>query len=735
MKHLKYILMLFFLLYIVEGHAQSWVYVNPALGSNRQPVVEVLTSNSKQFIFKVQIPGFYNTQKEQGGIVYNALEFEEFQTLSKTGEPALPVLSQLIGLPSGAGCRWSMKDSVWTDVPMTRIYPYQTPLLETQTTGKFIVNDAVYQNSVYPSDLGSISEPGYWNGIKNVNLVLCPFRYKPLTNTLSVLKEFTVVVDFTTMLKSDALSASQSATDTEMAEKALSNYNSELIQTYRTAARSAAAVQYGNYDYLIIAAPVYIGTAPLVNFNLWKRQKGFNTKIVSTATTGKTNSSIKSYIQNEYKKGIKYVLFIGNNADIPLYYWSYKGQSSKSDYWYGCMDGENDLQADIAIGRFCVNSLTELANVTNKSMTYERSPYRTDTWYLNNLLVAHNQDAPGKYQGCMEEVRTATYSIVSPKFIKAYGASTAKSGTNATNQTVVSQINAGAGIVNYRGHGGPPEWWAWDYNNASFTATHVNQLTNTSKTPVVFSIACQNANITSSPCLLESFSNGTKGSVAFLGATEDSYTAHNHIFNKYLFKTIYSDGVYNIGKINNLSHIKNLSYYSNSEYAAANAFAYLWGGDPSLEIWTGPISTFNSTDIFRTRKRRKITVDINGVSGCRITAMSTNGSYYSSVENQSYVEFENVVFPCYVTVTKHNYIPSVVYYSDYSDVYIQNQTISTTSVRNGKNFYIGSDVTTGTYGKVTVSESANLELNSLDDTLIKNDFEVKQGAVLRINPE
>lgn len=97
--------------------------------------------------------------------------------------------------------------------------------------------------------------------------------------------------------------------------------------------------------------------------------------------------------------------------------------------------------------------------------------------------------------------------------------------------------------------------------------------------------------------------------------------------------------------------IKNFNYNSNSIEAISNAFAYLWGEDPTLEIWTDNLSTFSNVTV--NREGKSISVNTNGINDCTITAVDANdissSAYFSCVKGQSYAEFSNVTFPCYVT--------------------------------------------------------------------------------------
>jgi len=270
-------------------------------------------------------------------------------------------------------------------------------------------------------------------------------------------------------------------------------------------------------------------------------------------------------------------------------------------------------------------------------------------------LVAHKEGAPGKYQGCKEEIRTYSNYSPQPTFTTAYGASVLNGGDEATNADVTSSINVGTGIVNYRGHGSYDSWLSWNIFNESYTTSDARGLTNGYKTPIVFSIACSNSQLDNpSECLAEAFTKADYGATAFLGATRGSYTLPNHTYDKELYKALFDFGIFNIGDLSNSAACKIIEDYGYSgEY---NAKIYLWLGDPTMEVWTDTPSQF--TDITISDNGSSITVNA-GVSGATICVSSgDNGaSYYLVADNVSQYTFTTTVRPLYITITKHNYIP------------------------------------------------------------------------------
>lgn len=743
MKTNKLLLVLLLSLYNLGLFSQEWISFDDGSKNIHKPSIEIITSNSKEFTFAVKIFGFLKEETSIDDIIYDEIYLPDYQTLKDIGKPALPVITELIGIPSKSELKITIIDSTWKQLSGYNIFPYQKSLLETEKSTDFDINKEFYSSSFkYPEKTNEFTEIMNWRGIDNRNLILCPFRWQPQKQILEMMTEFTVKIEFTsTELKKSLKSNKLSSKYSRALDNHILNFDSELIKCYYDESdiqlieqnqeiipvlKSTTAST--DYKYLIISAPTYFNSKPLRALKDWKSRLGLKCEIVTTSTTGTTASDIKDYITDEYtNNGIEYVLFIGDHADIPLYNWS----SCNSDYWYGCVSpgGDSDYQADVSIGRFSISSLSELENIVNKTINYEKKP-PINNWVEKSLLIAHMENAPGKYQGCKEEIRTATYSITTPTFDLAYGAHPAQGGNDATNQTVIDAINDGRGLVNYRGHGSVTGWhsgWCYDYDE--FNSDEISSLTNTTETPVIFSIACSNGTINStSVCLLENFTRGTKGSVAFLGATRASYTIENHTLDKELYNHIYDDGFYNIGDVLVQANIQTMTTHSNNSSSIHNTKIYLWGGDPSLEIWTDTPNQL--TNISISDNGTNVTVSTGVVSNCDIIVCSTlddGDSYYEIAEGVSSHTFNSVVRPYYVTVKRHNYIPYL------SDTYVQNKTLTSDAFISGKNIYIGSSVTSNEpSGQVLIENGADILFDATNDVTLDGLFEAELGGTFEI---
>ena len=89
----------------------------------------------------------------------------------------------------------SIKEEKWTDVNIGQIYPAQRPLLEDESSDEFVKDEKAYKNAFLPQ-MVQISKEMEWRGVRNVRLTICPFKYYPNQNRLSVLSEFCLQVTF-----------------------------------------------------------------------------------------------------------------------------------------------------------------------------------------------------------------------------------------------------------------------------------------------------------------------------------------------------------------------------------------------------------------------------------------------------------------------------------------------------------------------------------------------------------
>ena len=726
MKVMIRFLMCFLLMLIGDAvYSQEWFSVDGSPKGDSY-TVEVMESNETVYKVRVKIHGLLNENVIEDDKVFHHISFDTGGKQGAVGQPELPMFSRLLAIPENTIVEPSIIESSWTDINIGKIYPSQKPLKESEVRTSFELDEETYNVNSYLPKLVSVGDYMYWRGVRNAPVNICPFRYYPQEGRLSVLHDFTLQVKFSPTSKKLNTARKNSRVEKE---DYLKLFDNSIPMAYADEYPSKSTILENTndyiYDYLIIVGQGtgIMGSQPLKDFQSWKAFKGFKTKAVSTDTTGQTCTSIKNYIYQECNNhGIKYVLFVGDDDQIPQKFidFQYYNDTTNCDYWYSCID--NDNMADIALGRFPTNSLTEFKYMVDKTIKYEKN-YASDN---NVLLIAHKEDAPNKYQKCCEDIRTANY-VEPMSFFTAYGAS------GSTNSQVVYDINNGVHITNYRGHGMKTGWGfphkEWNTQLELFTDSEINNL-NDSTCSVYFSIACETGQIKYGTCMLETFLRSPHGAVSFLGATEETYTIANHRYNIKLFDTMLNDSIYNIGKINQSALIKNLNMGYNAKF---NAFCSILGGDPTLEIWTATPSAITVTEVSSTAEEISLTTNL--IDGFSVSVVSENGELLEKVETTgSQCAIQKPSAKSHIVINKHNCYPYFLVYEPETSHYIQDEIFTQNTYYDSTPIYIGYDVTTEKdFGVVVIKDGVSLKIkNGTGGVTIKNGFECEKGGEIEI---
>ena len=726
---IKLALMSYFLFCDVSIKAQTWIPLDH--DTMKCVSTRIIESTTSGYQVEINLHGFYDETIVAGDSVFHHLMVDEGTSLCRVGEPALPVISELIAIPDGKDYRARIIEGEWKTLDIGCIYPAQCPVKGVRVKTELDYEQDVYSAADYRPTAIDTSKRMNWRGIDNVGINVCPFVYHPLSGQLDVLCNFILQVDFVRSERHRVPTRKLPIGNGEGDIFSNSNILPEIIGN--NFVKDISKSSSDNYDYLIIAGNIYgITTSKAMkDFMRWKAFKGLRTKIVSTSVTGTTDTAIKNYIVQESLKGIRYVLFIGDDDKIPLHIKPITNEgTAKSDYWYGCLDGEDDDIADIAVGRFPTNDLTELQRMVNKTMKYESQgkPY-----YNKVLLVAHHGTSDYNFISASESIRTGLYQE-QLAYTRCYGAHTVFGGTNATNDTLLQAINSGYNIINYQGHGLYDRWNEWSFvcgTYDSFTPTNLSSIAD-SVCSVVWSLSCLTGDIKNQTCLMESMLRMDHGAVAYLGATESVYAGINEEFNLKLFKGLLNSNTYHIGDLVNRSDLLMLSssgyFYRRLLF---NVYSYICGGNPSLEIWTGePQSAGN---VLMWKEGNNIHIIPSAMSDFTYSVTDENGNLIETVvPTNGICTVAKPTTRCYVTLNKHNYQPYVILI-DSREMFIQNKTFDHSALYLGAIYGIGYDVYNGTnYGDVIIKSGNTLKIISDYDVKIKNGFECEKGATLEI---
>ena len=375
---------------------------------------------------------------------------------------------------------------------------------------------------------------------------------------------------------------------------------------------------------------------------------------------------MENYIQNLYENSQNPPEIVGLIGDtggsyaIDYFTESWSGYSGPGDFPYSQLDG-NDLFPEVFIGRISVNSSSDLANVINKTLVYEKATYLNqigDEWYERGAL-------------CGDPTSSGQSTIITNEYIanilNAYGFEDVNGNYGAGNYAnwMENELEDGSLYMNYRGFMG----------TSGFGSSNINSASNGYKNPFAVFITCGTGSYNST-CLSEEFFragsvSNPKGAVASVGtATSGTHTLFNNIVNMGIYDGIFPKNLQYAGAAMANGRLSLLQTYPDDPNNWVSIFSY-WNnliGDPALRLWTDtPKNMFVDFDSIVTEGENFIDVLVTNedglpVNNASITLLKGNDEIFKTVltdvTGNASIDLEYVTFgEVHLTVTKQNYKP------------------------------------------------------------------------------
>jgi len=297
--------------------------------------------------------------------------------------------------------------------------------------------------------------------------------------------------------------------------------------------------------YLIIAADVFIPT--LTAFVDLKTSQGFQVSLTPISTIGSTKEEIKTYLQ-AFSPRPEYALLVGDTDFIPA--WLSKiALGGATDLYYTTFDGDNDIQADIILGRLPVHDTAQLAAVIDKYITYDqlspgaswrrKASFIVDDDRTNYLLgeAVHNEvmntwTSPLGYSGTFTGREGATAPTLGGDRLYAVS-------YHANSEDLSAAFNAGRALVLYNGLGSTAEW-DWNLDDA-FGQADVAALTGP-PIPLVFAVAQPTADLGPLPSISDAWLlHPSSGALVYIGSTNISVAAFDAYVERYFMKYVFTN--------------------------------------------------------------------------------------------------------------------------------------------------------------------------------------------------
>jgi hypothetical protein len=542
--------LLLLLLVVSFASAREWV---PFTDSPLSEEVETSISSPdlSATVIEVEVPGMMVMPSFRGMPGSVDLAIPGARPLSSPGMPDVPVLSYLVAVPNHGDVRLevvSLEERVLHGYDIAPARPFE---FEGHEPMDAAADPVVYsKDAFYPAEVASIGEPAVLRDLRLADVRINPVRYNPATREVSVVERIKVKV-----VTDGGQGVNPKRVARDYRSAAFEPIYAAVVDNYDQLPR--AEIRRGSY--LVITVDGY--AASLADFVEWKRSRGVETELVPLSTIGSspTNVDIKAYIQNAYDTWPNppdYVLLVGDSTTsdpygtMPCWYLPAIPFNHVIDHPYAELDG-GDYFPDVILGRMSVDSPTEALVACMKVLSYERDcDGPNNTWYKNALMVAGNYGAtppPTSPRQTVLRVREMLYDCgyaqVDTVFYPPY----------ITPNPIGATIDAGVGIVNYRGWGNDAGWHYPEYY-----VDDIYALSNGNALPIMTSCVC-GSNAWESwgydPCFGEAWIRAgspgdLKGGPAMIGPSDrNTHTRWNNAMGSGIYQGILYEGIEHMGQM------------------------------------------------------------------------------------------------------------------------------------------------------------------------------------------
>ena len=494
----------------------NWIEISSPVPAPAK--TEMISSTIVRSIVHFTLEGFNLREVQTPNGTAFTVEVNKSTPILETGAPDLPKMTVSLVIPDQAGMSFRIVSSNYRDYPDLLIAPSKGVIMrETDPSGvPFQFGTWYSADKFYPGTLCDTRDPYIIRDVRGQTLIAYPFQYNPVTKILRVYYDLTIELYKSTENGINPLQNNNK-------EKSISQ---DFLPVYQHQFANLPALRYtplNEYGNLLV-----ICYGPFMNamqpYIAWKQAEGYHTEIINKDSIGTTAAMIKSYIANYYaSKGLTHVLLVGDAPQIPTN--TGGGLGGPSDNAYGYIVG-NDHYADVFVGRFSAETEAQVLTQVQRTLDYEENPqFLSDDWYTSVIGIGSDQGPGDDNEMDYEHIRNQqtkllgyTYTMNPELFDGSQGGNDAAG--NPTPAMVVTEVNNGASLLLYTGHGSKTSW-----GTSGFSNSNVNQLTNTGKLPFIWSVACVNGDFSSgTACFAEAWMRASQGgqptgAIAFLGST------------------------------------------------------------------------------------------------------------------------------------------------------------------------------------------------------------------------
>ena len=518
---------------------------------------------------------------EQG---YLKLPIEQSSS-SEIGHPEIPSYSSLYLVDPSANYSFEVvvHDSYTIDDVV--IFPYQG----SNSSEKLSKDDSFHNNTnIYPESLITISDRMKARNMELVSITVHPYSYNTSTKKLEVFTNLEIIATKDSYRDSDSDSLMKRS-------RLFEELYSDMIINFEESTRLE---DYQHPAILYICGGNSCDNSFVQQLFEWRHEQGYIVYTATESEVGGNNantSEIKNYIQNAVQNWDNPPEMVGLIGDtdgdysLPCYYHDWSNYNGSTDFDYTQLDG-NDLFADVLIGRISAENSSDLANIINKTIQYEKGIYQDDSWFESAALVGDPNESG---------VSTIITNQYIQNIMENHGFENVQTSFGNGNYFTFlrNQLNDGILYYNYRG---------WIGGEGSY-APNNSQINPSYNNPFVTTITCGTGDFGSSGW----YGNGTssseafvrlgtfsepKGAVASVGvATSGTHTAYNNIVNMGIYDGIFAKELEYAASAMTNGHLSIYSTYPSNPSDATQTFISWTNliGDPALHLWSDTPNNFS----------------------------------------------------------------------------------------------------------------------------------------------
>ncbi len=637
---------------------------------------QIVSQGSDYTEIEFTMPELEMITVEHDGVKYTRLYHPEHGLIMEDGLPEVLSFSFLLSIPA-TGTVEIEKYKVANEKRINDflLFPSQGFDLEIDEKRGFLKDKDFYAKDIqYPAEHYAVSRPGVMRDMRLVTVSINPITYNPAQKKLTMADRVSLRIryDANASGENELTNAPghRSRTFDRLQRSLVLNHDQFRNPGTRNdfQQRSMIVVHHHTQDQQYRHA--------LNNFLQWKRDKGFKVDVVDTGQYD-SNNAIRQYVRDAYHEWDnppEYFVIVGDvasNISVPTfveYQDAYIPRHVRGDHPYSLMDDE-DLLADVVVGRISIGSGFQLAAFWNKLENYEKYPFMGNTdWYDHQLLVGDAREGHNN---------TGVSGFFTTRYIKNI-MERYNSDFNYTEvyeppfpAAMQNAINQGASFFSFRGMYGLAGW-----------NPNENQFNNNSMPPNVSALTCRSLDFEGvwGFSLGHQFRMGTpttsRGFMSAIGISASSDTAFNNLLTGAIFNGLFTHGMWTMGEAKVYSKYEHYRAFWNShEWRAAHYFQMLnLKGDPTMDVWKGVPRELNadypeelppgSNSILITvtdaddQPLKYAWVTIR--QGEEMSGEDVFATGYTNAEGQIALFFDDdVEGEVKVTVTKHQYIPHI----------------------------------------------------------------------------